>query len=396
MDELLVLFNLLTLIILFSSFLVSFHLYNFMYFVFITFMIISCLCVFSLKNVFFIYLFYEASLIPIIYIILKWGVYPERSLRAVILLIFTSLFSVPFMFVLMQVTIKMGSFTSLIRTRHIMEYSWIIVCLTFFTFAAKLPIYGLHFWLPIAHVEAPTFGSMILAGVLLKLGGAGLIRFSWIFNFIVIKKVLLSYFMVVMVYVGLVCIIQRDFKRLVAYSSVFHIIVVPLLLISNNNLSYQAFLIVIFLHGLSSPLIFIIVGVIYKIYGSRQFVVLRGLALIRPVLRIFLLIIFFFTISAPPFPSFVAEVFFMASSSFLSDWLYLVYGLFLFVSIVYNLVWLTRVVFFSPNSLVLSHRDLNFSSIIVSFFLITCNLFYFLGCVVFWYVIMRTTWVSRV
>jgi len=164
----------------------------------------------------------------------------------------------------------------------------------FFTFAVKLPIYGLHFWLPIAHVEAPTFGSMVLAGVLLKLGGVGLVRFSIMLDIDFLVIGFLGYLIVFSVYVTVLCGLQRDFKRLVAYSSVSHIMLVPLLILRNNILSWGSLLLLLFIHGLSSSVMFILVGLVYSFSRTRQVVLVRGLLLARPLVSYLMLLTFFF------------------------------------------------------------------------------------------------------
>lgn len=319
-------------------------------FVFLT-ILVFCFGVFTTSRLFFLYFFYECSLLPILYIIIKWGSYPERSLSAIMLLIYTSIFTFPFIAVIFLFYSLNGSFlltTSFLSTFDSLRFlaSLVIFC----TFAVKLPIYGLHFWLPIAHVEAPTFGSMILAGVLLKLGGIGLLRTSPLIDLSTLTSVFLRYFIVFLVYVTIVCIFQSDFKRLVAYSSVSHIISIPLLLLSNNLISVKSILILILFHGLSSPILFMLVGVIYSMFRRRQLIVIRGLLLTSPLTSLMLVLAFFFTLSAPPFPSFVSEVYFLISSLYLSSYLVYIFLIFTFLSLAYNLNWLSAIVFSSSTS----------------------------------------------
>jgi len=188
-----------------------------------------------------------------------------------------------------------------------------------------------------AHVEAPTFGSVILARVLLKLGGVGLIRLLPVLDLYRIKSIIISYFIIFTIFRTIVCCFQSDFKRLIAYSSVSHMIVIPFLILSNNILSIQRLILVILLHGIRSSLMFMSVGLLYNIFGSRQLVLLRGLILISPLFRFFLVLTFFYTLSAPPFPSYVAEVYFMFSTYLLRPYIIAMFILFAFLGLVYNL-----------------------------------------------------------
>jgi len=292
---------------------------------------------------------YEGSLIPILYIIVKWGSYPERSLSAIMLLIYTSIFTFPFMYILFFWFGYFGSFSFPLITYSNSSLSLFFTFLAFITFAVKLPIYGFHFWLPMAHVEAPTFGSIILAGVLLKLGGIGLLRLSPILSLSLLSTLLLSYLIFGLAFVTLICCFQSDLKRLVAYSSVSHMMAIPLLLLSNSTLAFKGAVMLMLFHGLSSPLLFMCVGVIYSMFSTRQLALLRGVVLFSPLFSFMLVLSFVFTMSTPPFPSYVAEVLFLIFSYSLTSYMVLPVLIFTFFSLVYNLNWLSSLVFFAPS-----------------------------------------------
>lgn len=366
-DEFSFFLSFMTFFVIFVSFIFSYiWLRNFLIII-LSSMTFFCIIVFRVNNLFLLYLFYEASIIPIIIIIVKWGSYPERSLSAVILLIYTSIFTFPFVYVLISNYLEINCFVYVLIFNY-SNYSLLISIIIFFTFAVKLPIYGLHFWLPMAHVEAPTFGSIILAGVLLKLGGIGLFRFSLFIDFYRIKYILLGYFIVFTVFVTIVCCLQSDFKRLVAYSSVSHIIVIPLLFLSLKFISLKSLLLIMLFHGLSSPIMFIIVGIIYSMASTRQHILVRGIVLISPVITFFLILVFFFTLRAPPFPSFIGELIILLSTFFITKYLFLIFLPYIFLSIVYNLNWLTSLTFSRSTLFNNSRSFLTFSFFVCIFF----------------------------
>lgn len=325
-------------------------------------LIFFCFEVFNTTHLFSLYFFYEASLIPILYIIIKWGSYPERSVSAMMIISYTLLFGVP-MFMVIIILYSTNN-TWLLCFYSNSQVSLLVRIFIFLCFAVKLPIYGLHYWLPIAHVEAPTFGSVILASILLKLGGVGLVRLLPILHLSDIKSVIISYFIIFTVFSTIVCCFQSDFKRLIAYSSVSHIIVIPFLILSRNILSIQSLILVMLLHGISSSLIFIRVGLLYNIFGSRQLVLLRGIALMSPLLSLILVLTFFYTLSAPPFPSYVAEVYFILSRYLLSPYIVVIYILFVFLGLVYNLNWLSAILFSSNTNTYYRSLNITYASII--------------------------------
>ena len=375
-DEVSLFIVFITLFVIFVSYFFSFSSDSVLSKVILLLITFFSLIVFIVNNVFLLYFFYEASLIPILYIIIKWGSYPERSVSSLILLVYTAVCSFPFIFFMFYMFSNEQSFNLAVSSYSLVSLPNLMSILILVSFSVKLPVYGLHFWLPIAHVEAPTFGSMILAGVLLKLGGVGLLRLSNFVNFSFLSNYFLGYLFLFLSLVTLICCFQTDFKRIVAYSSVSHMIAVPILFLSNNLLSVKSLVIIMFFHGLSSPVLFMLVGILYSLFSSRQLVVIRGLLLISPLLSFTLILAFFFTISAPPFPSFVAEVMFFVSSLMLSNIFVYSVLLFTFLSLVYNLLWFRMINFSSVSLTFNTSINLNFSSFysLFSSFML-CSLF---------------------
>lgn len=208
--------------------------YKFFNFV-VLIILISLILFFSSSNIFLFYLFFELRLIPVLLLILGWGYQPERLQAGLYLFFYTLLASLP---ILVSIFILYENFFTLrfeiLKFINIKSgYLFIFICSVFFV---KIPIFFLHLWLPKAHVEAPVSGSIILAGVILKLGGYGLIRVLPIFTLLIQKiSILFSISLVGGVIVSFICIRQRDIKSLVAYSSVSHIGIVLAGLLTFNR-----------------------------------------------------------------------------------------------------------------------------------------------------------------
>ena len=377
MDEMSVFLTLLLFFIIFVSYITTRHYKNSKLISIILLMLFFfCFQVFNTIHLFLLYFYYESSLIPILFIIIKWGSYPERSTSSIIIVSYTLLFGAPLFIIIISLYYRNN--TWILPLFYNLKVSGIYRIFLFLCFAVKLPIYGLHYWLPMAHVEAPTFGSVILARLLLKLGGVGLLRVLPLLDLAFLKSILLSYLILLGVFSLLICCSQSDFKRLIAYSSVSHIMVIPFLILRNNILSTQSLVFIIVFHGLRAAILFFIVGLLYTLFSSRQLVVIRGLLLVSPLLRFFLILSFFYTMSAPPFPSYLAEVYFILSSYILSPYIFLFYIPFIFLRIVYNLNWLTSILIGTFTTYNYRSAKLNFISCLPLCLILIFSLFWLL------------------
>ena len=207
------------------------------------------------------YFAFEVSIFPVIMMILLWGIQPERSSAFFYLMVYSVVASYPFL-----VCMSLGMSTSILLIHHSRSALFVALTLAFFV---KLPIYLLHLWLPKAHVEAPSLGSIILAGLLLKLGAWGIFRLSW-----VTSQVSLSFFEILSI-VGMVigsalATLQSDGKRLVAYSSICHMNFLSLMVLSSCSLGKSFGAVIMLSHAITASLIFWITGMIYHARGSRQ------------------------------------------------------------------------------------------------------------------------------
>ena len=311
---------------------------------------LSSLLVFRSSVSFWVYFGYEMSLIPIIIMIIIWGSYPERIGSRLVILLYTIFFRFPLIGVLLYIYFGLSTLnlTFLISSPLPLLFS----CVIFISFAVKLPVYGLHYWLPLAHVEAPTFGSILLAGILLKLGGCAIYRFLYLIpsQYSSLLRVLTWVILTGAIISSLVCCIQSDIKRLIAYSSVVHITSVGLVLLLSITISYKRALIIMIMHGVSSPLLFYTVGELYDKLGTRSILLIRGLYLFSPVLFWSIVISFFLGVPVPPSFGFIGEVILFTSLIYLDSLFIVVSFIYIFIAVVFNLYWFTtRFGYYSNN-----------------------------------------------
>nr|QNJ60012.1 NADH dehydrogenase subunit 4 [Xyronotus aztecus] len=314
----------------------SYH-YN-IFMIMIIFLLIMLYCSFSSLNLFSFYLFFEASLIPTLLLILGWGYQPER-LQAGLYLIFYTLFaSLPLLLVMFKVYVSVGSlcFPLLIDlgSYYFMFYLFIILA-----FLVKMPMFLFHLWLPKAHVEAPISGSMILAGVLLKLGGYGIFRVMKIISFMGLNYNFFWFSLGLSggVIVSFICFRQVDLKSLIAYSSVAHMSFVICGLMSMNWWGCLGSLILMIGHGLCSSGLFCLSNIVYERLGSRSFLINKGLINLMPSMALWWFLLSSSNMASPPSLNLIGEL--MSLNSIISFSVYSFFCLIFlsFFSAVYTL-----------------------------------------------------------
>ncbi len=267
--------------------------------------------VFCALDLFLFYVFWEAMLIPMVLLIGVWG--GERRIYAAVkFVLFTLAGSLLMLVAIVYLGLQYGTFDLMVLQKmtylHPQQH-WLFLAF-FLSFAIKVPLFPLHTWLPDAHVEAPTAGSVILAGVLLKMGTYGLIRFClplFPLAALYFTPYIMALSVVGIVYGALVAMVQTDIKKLVAYSSVSHLGFVVLGIFAMNAQGMQGGIIQMVNHGLSTGALFLIVGMIYERRHTRLIADYGGLAKTIPVFATFFLIATLSSIGLPGLNGFVGE-----------------------------------------------------------------------------------------
>ena len=305
--------------------------------------------VFAAQDMFLFYIFFEAGLIPMYLIIGVWGG-DNRIYASYKFFLYTLLGSVVMLIAMMWMVNQAG--TSDIPT--LMQYdftpgaqTWLWLAF-FASFAVKMPMCPVHTWLPDAHVQAPTAGSVILAGVLLKLGGYGFIRFSLPMFPEASAQFLWLVFglsMVAVIYTSLVALVQHDMKKLIACSSVAHMAIVTAGLFAFNVQGIEGAMMIMLGHGLVSGALFLCVGVIYDRLHTREIGRYGGLAINMPRYAFFFLLFTMASIGLPGTSNFVGEFLALAGVYEVSTWATLILTTGIILGAAYMLYLYRRVVF---------------------------------------------------
>ena len=299
------------------------------------------------------YMFFEGVLIPMYLIIGVWGG-PRRVYAAVKFFLFTLTGSVLMLLALIAMWLQAGTtdIPTLMQTQFPLVMQNTLFLALFASFAVKVPMWPVHTWLPDAHVEAPTAGSVILAGVLLKMGAYGFLRFS--VPMLPQATAAFSPFMftlsvVAVIYTSLVALAQEDMKKLIAYSSIAHMGVVTIGIFTVNVQGISGALFQMLSHGVVSAALFLVVGVVYDRIHSREIARYGGLADRMPsyalVFMLFIMASVFASLGLPGLSGFVGEFLVIIGALQVNFWLALLGGMGMILGAAYMLYLYRRVIF---------------------------------------------------
>lgn len=295
------------------------------------------------------YIFFEAVLIPMFLIIGVWGG-PRRVYASFKFFLYTLLGSVLMLLALITMYVQVGTTDIQSLMAHVFDSDLQIwLWLAFFaSFAVKVPMWPVHTWLPDAHVEAPTAGSVILAGVLLKMGAYGFLRFSLPMLPIASEfftPLVFTLSVIAVIYTSLVALAQEDMKKLIAYSSVAHMGFVTVGIFAANQQAVEGAIIQMLSHGFVSSALFLCVGVVYDRIHSREIARYGGLVNRMPVYAAIFMLFMLASVGLPGTSGFVGEFLIMLGAFEASSWVALLIATGMVLGAAYMLYLYRRVIF---------------------------------------------------
>ena len=326
-------------------------------------------------DIFFFFVYFESTVIPMFLIIIFWGSRHRKIKASFYLLMYAIFSSIFFILAVIIIWSNTGSLNIVVLKYFYWDYNlqlilWFFI---FLTFSAKIPIFPFYIWLPEAHVEASTTGSVILASLILKLGSYGIIRIlipvfyysSKFFSPLINSLSFLGVF-----YCSLIAIRQIDIKKIIAYSSIVHMNYIVIGLFSFNFFSYIGGIFMMLAHGITSSALFFLAGILYDRFKSRIIFYYSGLLFIMPLYSFFLFYFLFCNLGFPGSINFIGEILILIGLINYSFFFFIIILISFFLSVIYS-IWLpNRIVFgniiFLRNYFDLDEREL---LVLLSYFL---------------------------
>ncbi|GER93855.1 NADH-quinone oxidoreductase subunit M [hot springs metagenome] len=329
----------------------------------------SMIGVFASLDLFLFYIFWEAMLIPMYLLIGVWGG-PNRVYAAIKFFLYTLVGSVLMLVGIIVLYINTGKTFDILQMMT-MNYPYnmqIILFWAFFAaFAVKVPMWPVHTWLPDAHTEAPTAGSVILAGILIKMGAYGFLRFNMPLFPDAAKAmapVMMILSIIAIIYGGIICLAQTDLKRLIAYSSVSHMGFVTLGIFALNTQGIQGGILQMINHGIVTGALFLCVGIIYDRTHTRQIADYGGVATVLPIYAAFFMVFTLASIGLPGTNGFIGEFLIILGGFTASKTLGVLAASGIIIGAAYMLWLYQRVFFMETNPKVQGYPDMNMREII--------------------------------